>query len=249
MVKLPYYNQNNYGAYKYPSPTAPNATIKTGGCGVVCVSMIVEGLTSKRFPPQISADFAIRCGARVAGGTDMRVLGAKIAEHYGLEYGTTNSETVLRHHLINGGAAIANVGGNRSGYTGVFSDGGHYVVVYLYNPNNKRVAVYDPGYYAGKYNKSGRKGKVTADGRGGSCLLSILHADCANRSPRYYLFKKKAKKEGVKMTNKNTVPTWAKKAWEWAKKEGLMDGKRPNDSITRAETAVVFHRFKNKYIK
>lgn len=35
---------------------------------------------------------------------------------------------------------------------------------------------------------------------------------------------------------------WAKEAWEWAKKEGYLDGKRPKEPITREEMAIVLKR-------
>lgn len=49
-------------------------------------------------------------------------------------------------------------------------------------------------------------------------------------------------KGGNNMANNNTPSTWAKEAWEWAKKEGIMDGNRPKDNMTREEFATVIHR-------
>lgn len=43
--------------------------------------------------------------------------------------------------------------------------------------------------------------------------------------------------------NTNTVSSWAKEAWAWAKTKGLLDGTRPKDNITREEMAVVLQRF------
>lgn len=40
----------------------------------------------------------------------------------------------------------------------------------------------------------------------------------------------------------DSVPAWAKEAWDWCKSKGLMDGTRPNDEMTRAEVAVVIKR-------
>jgi len=39
-----------------------------------------------------------------------------------------------------------------------------------------------------------------------------------------------------------TVPDWAAEAWAWCAREGIMDGKRPMDTITRAEVAVIIKR-------
>lgn len=55
------------------------------------------------------------------------------------------------------------------------------------------------------------------------------------------------KLKGVdKVTDKNTPSSWAKDAWEWAKKEGLLDGRRPKDTLTREEFAVVLKRLVEK---
>ena len=49
-----------------------------------------------------------------------------------------------------------------------------------------------------------------------------------------------------KMADNNTPSPWAKEAWEWAKKEGFLDGTRPKDSVTREELAIVLQRLVNK---
>ena len=56
-------------------------------------------------------------------------------------------------------------------------------------------------------------------------------------------------KQGGKntVTDKNKPSDWAKKEWEWAKKQGLLDGKRPKDNLTREEFAIVLYRiFENQ---
>lgn len=184
-----YFNQNNYPNNPYPAPGYPNATIKSGGCGPTSMAMIVSNLTSQAIEPVAMAQFAINCGARVSGGTDMDVLANAACREFGLTCETTNDETALLQHLNAGGMAIANVGGDRSGYTGVFSNGGHYVVVYGVNGNN--VVILDPGYYVGKFNKTDRAGKVSISGDYYLVTdISVLAQDTANRSPQYWLFKK-----------------------------------------------------------
>ncbi len=52
-------------------------------------------------------------------------------------------------------------------------------------------------------------------------------------------------KKGDVSMNKpvNNIPSaWAKDAWEWSKKEGLLDGSRPKDPITREEIASILFR-------
>lgn len=52
--------------------------------------------------------------------------------------------------------------------------------------------------------------------------------------------------EVVKVTDKNKPSSWAKEAWEWAKKEGYLDGTRPKDPITREEMVMVIKRLVDK---
>jgi len=47
-----------------------------------------------------------------------------------------------------------------------------------------------------------------------------------------------------KVTEQNTPSSWAKEAWEWAKKEGITDGTRPKDPATREEVITMLYRFK-----
>lgn len=42
--------------------------------------------------------------------------------------------------------------------------------------------------------------------------------------------------------DKNKPSKWAEEAWEWAQKEGYLDGTRPKDPITREEMAIVLKR-------
>lgn len=228
-----YYNQNNYGNVPYPSPTAPNATIKSGGCGPTCAAMIVSNLTSKTVDPKAMASFAIKIGARVSGGTDMNKLAKGLVGQYGLTYATTNDENTLIQHLKSGGMAIANVGGDRPGYKGVFSDSGHYVVV-AGIAQDGRIIVLDPGYYAGKFNKTGRVGKVTVKGNECHCAITVLVQDTSNRNPGYYLFaRKEVKKEGVAVAD---IPAWKFQVIKEAEEVGLImpNTHRPEEPADKA---------------
>lgn len=53
-------------------------------------------------------------------------------------------------------------------------------------------------------------------------------------------------KGGATVAEKNVPSSWAKEAWEWAKKKGLLDGTRPKDNLTREEFAVVLKRLADK---
>lgn len=205
-----YFNQRNYPNVPYPSSSHPGATIKTSGCGPTCGAMIVSNLTSQTVDPPSMASFAMKHGARAAEGTDMMKLAKVISEVYGINFTTTNDEAVLAQHLKAGGMAIANVGGDRPNYTGIFSNGGHYVVCAGLIDN--KVIVLDPGFYNGKFLIAGRRGKVSVKGNECLCSMFVVASDTANMSPQYWLFERKVEE----------VPEWMKKIMEDAKAIGLI---------------------------
>lgn len=189
MADYKYYNQRDYPNTPYPSPSSKTATVKSGGCGVCCGAMIVANLTGQAVDIPAFAEYSTKSGARVSGGTDMRRLANVICRDYGLVCETTDDSGKLLEHLAAGGMAVANVSGNRKGYTGVFSDSGHYVVVAAADGNT--LSVLDPAMYAGKYNLAGRKGKVIVKGNVCKCDVLVLAKDVYGRSPAYYLFGRK----------------------------------------------------------
>ena len=61
-------------------------------------------------------------------------------------------------------------------------------------------------------------------------------------------FKKDVAKELARGANavtqdKNQPSSWAKEAWEWAKKEGITDGTRPKDTATREEVITMLYNY------
>jgi hypothetical protein len=218
-----YYNQYNYKNIPYPSEELKNATIASGGCGVCCGAMIVSNLTDKIVDPKAMASYAIKKGARVNGGTEMTILAKALCADYLLDFKTTNDENVLITHLKSGGMAVANVGGSRQGYVGVFSDGGHFIVIAGLTSDG-RIIVLDPGNYSGKFNKTGRKGKVIVSGNNCICDISVLTQDTANRPIGYWLFERREAE----------VPEWMKKIMEDAKAVGLISSDHnPNEPATK----------------
>lgn len=183
-----YYNQNNYPKVPYPCPSNTSATVQTSGCGVTSMAMIISSMTPTIVDPAIIAAYSLKIGARIdGGGTDETKLANALIKEYPLQFTTTADENALRAHLETGNMAICNVGGDRPGYIGVFSDGGHYILAAGLDTAGK-VIILDPGYYAGKFNKTGRVGKVTVAGNECHCDLSVLASDTANRNPAYWLF-------------------------------------------------------------
>ncbi len=239
-----YYNQRDYAHIPYPAQGYEKATVKSGGCGPCCASMIVEGLTGQAFPPEQSAVYSINEGARVSGGTNMHTLGRAIARDYTLDYQTSSSIDALVAHLKAGGWAIVNVGGNRSGYVGLFSNSGHYVVARAVDDLG-RVVVWDPGNYNGKYKKAGR---TAATMRGDDILVmpELVDLDAQNRSPRYYLFALQQSAQPAAQAQAepvvHTPSFWAQEQWEQATRAGVLSPTNPQGNVTREQLAIVLAR-------
>lgn len=224
-----YYNQNNYGNVPYPSGEKPLATVKSGGCGVCCASMIIENMTAHNISPKLMASYAIRKGARVNGGTDMHRLAHSICSDYGLTCTTTNDENVLQKHLQSGGMATVNVGGNYKGHIGIFSNSGHFVVA-AGLANDGRVMVLDPQLYGNKFGIEGRAGKVAVKDNVCYCDISVLTADTANRPTAYWLFSRKD--GGITMAQ---LESWMPEVVAEAKKVGIIkDEHNPLEVVNMA---------------
>lgn len=176
-------NQNHYGHIRYPAPGYESATIKSGGCGVCAAVNAVGALTGRQVPVQDMRDIAVACGARVSGGTDMKVLCAELCRRYKLKCTRTNSAAQLTAHLEKGGVAVCNTAGR-----GMFSSGGHFVVAL--GLLGGKVCIADPGLYAGKYRTAKRAAAVTVNGDLLLAASGVLDADCTGRTPRYYLLEK-----------------------------------------------------------
>lgn len=57
-------------------------------------------------------------------------------------------------------------------------------------------------------------------------------------------------KVGKELGNMSNEPSaWAKQAWVWAEKQGLLDGTRPKDNITREEMALVIKRLVERLVE
>ena len=215
------------------------------------MSMVAEGLTGQKWGPELSAPYSIGVGARAWGGTDMALLGRRAAERFGLLFSTTSSIDGLVAGLRAGAWAIANVGGDRPGYTGLFSDAGHYIVVK--GMSEDHLTVWDPMLYSGKFSRAGRAGRVTQKGSDIYVLPSVLDRDCEARSPRYYIFKEKPMTpedfnklmdNWLAAREKLGESPWSEDegAFEKLRGEGIMNGQAPRAFVTREELAAVIIR-------
>lgn len=186
-----YYNQRNYGSMAYPAPGYESATVKTSGCGPVCMSMVIENLGAGSFPPEKSVALALSSGARVSGGTDMEKLAKAVCEKFPVKYSTTTSgDAAFSKMRYTRGAhgskaiVICNVKGDVGSYKGLFSDSGHYVVAA--GIGEVYVTVLDPYLYPGKFDTASRRGRAVVNGN----LVYCTPANLAMDTKKYYIFER-----------------------------------------------------------
>ena len=196
-MSFTYYNQLNYKHITYANKEHPAATIATSGCGVCSIAMVLSVFDIKK-QIETLANYSIKIGARVSTGTDMQLLSNRIAADYNLKLELSNSIGTLKNAIEHNLVAICNVGGDRVGYKGIFSDSGHYIVVY--GTHNGKAVVYDPYFYQNKYDKTYRQVVTVGKNNQLYCDFKYIEQDCSNRSPRYYIFSK-GEKQVEEITN------------------------------------------------
>ena len=184
---MKFYCQLDYKHISYPSKTSPNGNIADNGCGVCCVSMVLENLYNIPFSIEECSQFSKARGAREGFGTDMFILSSAIANKFNIEVTPTlDTKEALRFLQEGNGYVIANTIGDREDWIGVFSDSRHYIV--LTGANGNEVSVLDPLLADGRYDVEGREGKVRLEGVVAYADFSVIENDCLGK--RYYLFKK-----------------------------------------------------------
>lgn len=179
-------NQYNYGDVPYVVDGYPNATIRTGGCGICAAVNAVGAVSGKMVDIITMRKLAYQSGARVPGGTQEGTLLDFIADQYKFKWQKSNSRAELEAWVKDGGVAICNVAGN-----GMFSDSGHYITI-LGVRDDGRAVIADSGLYKPKYTKSvKRRNKIVVSGDIIFAEFGVVEDDCIGRNPRYYLIKKK----------------------------------------------------------
>lgn len=190
-------NQNDYENMPYPTdaknPDSKNmleGTIASSGCGICSCCMMVDRLTLKTLTLEECRQMAIDCGANMDPGTDMEFLAPVVAEKFDLDLKTSSNTGELIECLQNGGCAVLNPGGDREGYHGLFTRGGHYMTAISYC--NGEFLIFDPSWSETKFHTPEREGRVREEGCFVYVTPEILIEDTENRRPRYFLFSRKS---------------------------------------------------------
>lgn len=198
---MKYVNQREYPHWLYTTrieqppeerEIGKTSTIKSSGCGLCSAVMVADRLLpNSDFGLKDALELSYANKANPSRGTNYKRFAPAFAEKHGFEYEMTSDPERLRFCLRTGGAAVLHGKGDREGYTGVFSENGHYVVA-VSEERDGRIAVLDPDLYEGKFEKEGRKGKVELkDEVIALCDIDVIVEDTAPANPSFYLFWRK----------------------------------------------------------
>ena len=141
--------------YPYTSTGKTTQTIGSSGCGVASAAMIIDSIVGNVSVTDL-ADTFVKYGYRSANNGTYWSAYRAIADEFNIEYQETSNFETMLNKLKNNNYVICSVG------NGLFTTGGHYIVIYAVD--NDTLKIYDPYLYAGKFEISTRRGKVTVSG-------------------------------------------------------------------------------------
>ena len=195
---MKYLNQLEYPHIPYITRTSQEpelrergskTTVRSAGCGLCSAVMVAHRLLPET---DFSLEDAIRISyateANYRAGTAYSRFAPAFAEEMGLKVEQTDDMQRLLECLRTGGAAVLHVGGDREGYVGLFSHGGHYITAINAEPDG-RIAILDPSFKEGKFDEEGREGKVEIRNKVVLlCRPEYVAEDCASKENPYALF-------------------------------------------------------------
>ena len=178
-IKKIYYNQTDprWVNYPYPAPGYENATVGSGGCAPTCAAMVVSS-AKETITPDDMADISRENGFRVSGGTRAELF-QYVADRWGLEFQRPRS-SYDAFNLCQNDWFVVILCGN-----GLWTTGGHYILAV--GTYNDQIEIYDPYLYDGKFDRSGRRGKVRVQGN--SCFVQIDTFKQYSNAQSFYAFK------------------------------------------------------------
>ena len=190
-----YINQRRYPNIPYPTDMDTEGSpmqkksVKEAGCGLCSLCMVVDHLTTKKLGLVECRDLAIALGANRKPGTDMKIIGPVVAERFGLSYAETSDIKKVNKTLHEGGEVIINAGGDHDGYSGIFTHGGHFMVII--SEKGGKYCVLDPSQHKAKFKQALLEKKLSIDGYFIYTDAALLLKESENRSPAFYLFARK----------------------------------------------------------
>ena len=191
-----YLNQLEYRHIPYITHTKDDDIIDKvynvarSGCGLCCLCMMVDQLTTKVLPIEECVKLSETVGANYGAGTDMSMLAPVVAEKFGVEYRPCNDVEEAVRHLQAGGHVIMHVTKQPNGEPGLFTKGGHYIS--LIASDGEEVCILDPSFTPDKFHTPEREGKVNDKNAPFLyCHKSILPPEAKPDRVQYHLFARK----------------------------------------------------------
>lgn len=145
-----YYSQIDSRWRNHPYTITGNTTqtIGTSGCGPTSAAMIVSSIKGTITPAEMG-DLYLKYGFRTANNGTYHSAFKWTANYFGIDFKTVNSTYAMADAVSEGYMAVVSCG------RGLWTTGGHYIVVYGREGN--MLKVYDPYLYNGKFNSYGRQ--------------------------------------------------------------------------------------------
>ena len=201
---MKYINQRDYPDVSYITMTemdeasreaGKSTPVFCSGCGLAAAVIVADRLL-------INSDFGLEDALRISYASNANILtgtryyrfAPAFAEELGLVWETANDPEDLLRCLHTGGAAVIHTGGDREGHVGVFSYEGHFVVA-VSQERDGRIALLDPYYHEGWYERGGIRRPVEVkrikNGVLTLCDMQVIMDDSATIEPRFHLFWRK----------------------------------------------------------
>jgi len=196
---MKYIRQNDYPHIRYATnfrdpadDRMTHGTFARSGCGLAALMMAADRLlVNYKFDMRDAIKMANDTGANRWIGTKLKYIAPVFAYELGLELEFAERVEDVIRCVETGGCAVALATGDREGHTGVFSHGGHYVVI-INRERDGRLAILDPYQTEKKLGEETFTSAVETRGNIFLCSPETLELDCRpqDASP-YYLFWRK----------------------------------------------------------
>ena len=168
-------------------------SVSGSGCGLCCAAMAVQYLTPMTLTVEDCVKISETAGANHSRGTDMKILAPAIAEKYNLEYITTSELAEAIRYLREGAQIIAHVGVPEGREIGLFTKGGHYIL--LTSTDGAEFCILDPSYTPEKFEIPERAGKVnTKNAPYLYCDVNTVDSECKKDRIKYHVLRRRRNK-------------------------------------------------------
>lgn len=163
-VGLTYYSQIDSRWKKdiYSSVGDYSQTIGSSGCGPTSAAMVVSSIKGNITPKEI-ADLYVQYGYRSKNSGTYWSAFKWTADVFNIEYKETGNFDNAINALKDNNYVVVSCG------AGLFTYGGHYIVIVGVDGDNLKI--YDPYLYSGKFDVSTRRGKVVVNGNTVYCSI------------------------------------------------------------------------------